>query len=621
MKDTTIRKCALYARVSTDRQSRVEEGSLDTQFSLMERYVAFENDKNDKGTDAPWEIIDQYREEGKSGKDTDREEYQRMMSDIESGQVNTVIVHKIDRITRSLRDFYDMWETFENHNVHFVSLHEKFDTTNAIGRAMLKLILVFAELEREQTSERTQKTMLHRAEEGLFNGGFKILGYDRDPDNKGLLIVNEEEAKIVVEQVFSKCVELGSGGAVARHLNRIGVRKAVFVSRRGNERGGGAYSKAEVLRMLTNVTYLGKVPYGGEVYEGRQEAIVSVDLFNQVQEILARNRITTSNDRDPRVHCYLLQGLLRCGKCGAMMTPTHSCGRNKVKHFYYQCTRKARSGGTECDSKYIPAEAVEAYVLDELRRVLGNDEVLSEVIEQSNGQRGDRLKTMKHERRLIQRRLQDLGGRISQLLGAIETGTSIKSVEDRMLVLEGEKLSLEEELSTLDEEIERTETNTVSVTDMAKSYKDFPAILDELEQVGDRHTLREVLRHSVEVIDWHLDADDPTQGEALIMLFEEQLPSSKALTSAKETPGEPLLTEWCDRRSERLPVQNALRNDSRESRIRNRRFGTGLRIFESFTVAQRQSTLLELFLSWLTVGVKRTVFADRVVASITVATD
>ena len=135
-----------------------EDGGLDTQFGLMEKQVEFENAKESDGT---WEIVDRYREEGRSGKDLDRPEFKRMMNDIREGKVNTVIVYKIDRITRSLRDFYDLWETFEEYEVQFVSLHEKFDTTTAVGRAMLKLILVFAELEREQTAERTSATMRH----------------------------------------------------------------------------------------------------------------------------------------------------------------------------------------------------------------------------------------------------------------------------------------------------------------------------------------------------------------------------------------------------------------------------------------------------------------------------
>ena len=115
-------KCALYGRVSTHRQAVVQEGGLDTQFKLMEKRIELENQKED---DVQWAIADRYREEGWSGKTTDRPEYQRMMRDIEAGKIDIVIVQKIDRVTRSLRDFYDLWETLEKAGVQFVSVNSK----------------------------------------------------------------------------------------------------------------------------------------------------------------------------------------------------------------------------------------------------------------------------------------------------------------------------------------------------------------------------------------------------------------------------------------------------------------------------------------------------------------
>jgi site-specific DNA recombinase len=196
------RFCGLYGRVSTARQAEVIDGGLDTQFDLMARRVEWENDSDNENT---WVVVDRYREEGFSGKNLERPEFRRIVEDIKAGRVNTVVVQKIDRITRSLRDFFDLWEFFERHGVQFISLHEKFDTTTAVGRAMLKLILVFAELEREQTSERTAATLAYRARQGLRNGG-RIYGYDLDPDNKGVLKIVPEQAEHVLHDFFEKCV-------------------------------------------------------------------------------------------------------------------------------------------------------------------------------------------------------------------------------------------------------------------------------------------------------------------------------------------------------------------------------------------------------------------------------
>ena len=180
------RKVALYGRVSSVRQAMVQDGGLDTQFDLMERQVELWNSAKPED----WRVVDRYREEGKSGKNLDRPEFKRLMADMEAGRVDTVVVQKIDRITRSLRDFYVLWETFQQHGVSFVSLHENFDTTSAVGRAMLKLILVFAELEREQTGERTKATLEYRAAQGLWGSGRPPRGYRRHEEESGVLVVD-----------------------------------------------------------------------------------------------------------------------------------------------------------------------------------------------------------------------------------------------------------------------------------------------------------------------------------------------------------------------------------------------------------------------------------------------
>ncbi|MFH1707002.1 MAG: recombinase family protein [Planctomycetota bacterium] len=185
-------KCGVYIRVSTPRQAAVDEGSLDMQEERLKDFVVFQN----KNTGQPWELTELYREEGRSGKNVKRPEYQRMMADIMSGRINTVICAKIDRITRSLRDFYSLLEIMEQYGVQFISRSENFDTKTAMGRTMLKIILIFAELEREQTGERTSSVMDHRAHQGFWNGG-QVLGYRLDPNKKGHIIPDPEYAPVV----------------------------------------------------------------------------------------------------------------------------------------------------------------------------------------------------------------------------------------------------------------------------------------------------------------------------------------------------------------------------------------------------------------------------------------
>jgi len=157
--------CGLYVRVSTERQSELKDGSLDTQIDRLKQYIGFRTKSLiDDTKSTKWKAVEVYREEGRSGKNTERPALQKLLSDIKAGSINTVLCTKIDRITRSLIDFYKLIEIFTKHNVDFISLEENFDTSTPMGKAMLKMTLIWAELEREQTSHRTKEKMFWRAQ-------------------------------------------------------------------------------------------------------------------------------------------------------------------------------------------------------------------------------------------------------------------------------------------------------------------------------------------------------------------------------------------------------------------------------------------------------------------------
>jgi len=146
------RQCALYIRVSTTNQA--EEGeSLDEQEERLQNYCAY------KG----WKNFKIYREEGFSGKDMKRPAFQQMMSELHKDKINTIIVKKIDRLSRSIIDFENIYKVIESKGADLVSIQENFDTSTAIGRAVIRIILIFAQMEREQTSERTIDVMAYRA--------------------------------------------------------------------------------------------------------------------------------------------------------------------------------------------------------------------------------------------------------------------------------------------------------------------------------------------------------------------------------------------------------------------------------------------------------------------------
>jgi len=514
------RMCGLYGRVSTVRQAQVVDGGLDTQFDLMERRIEWENDSDELNK---WTVVDAYREEGFSGKDLERPEFKRMASDIEAGRINTVVVQKIDRITRSLRDFFELWEFFEKHGVQFISLHEKFDTTSAVGRAMLKLILVFAELEREQTSERTAATMSYRARQGLRNGG-RIYGYELDPDNKGVLLVEPEQAAHVRHDFFEKCVELGSAGAVQRYLHQRGIITPEFVSRRGKTQGGKPFNKPAVIRMLTNPFYVGKISWKGEVFDGQHEPIVPDKLFEEVQRILGRNRKGRNNRKIQRQHLFILQGLMRCGRCGCMMTPRSSHGRGGKKYFYYECGKHARTQGLECNTSYVPAEPAEEFVIEQLKQAVLSEDEIRKVVEEANKKRSQTMKGLIAEETQAKKHLAQLRKKIEAIVSAVEEGKSFRAFSKRLQILEAEEEELTKALEAITLKKDKTEERLLSAEVMAENYRTVPQIIDELVATENWMRLKSVLSQYVDVIEWHEDEDDRRAGTVRIMLFEHAYP-------------------------------------------------------------------------------------------------
>jgi site-specific DNA recombinase len=510
------RKVALYGRVSSVRQALVVDGGLDTQFSQMERQVALWDDTKPEA----WEIVERYREEGRTGKNLDRPEFKRLMADIKAGRIDTVVVQKIDRISRSLRDFYDLWEMFQQHDVHFVSLKESFDTTSAVGRAMLKLILVFAELEREQTGERTKATLQYRASTGLWGSGRPPRGYKRHGTEKGVLVLDPDEAKIVRTDMFERVLELGSAQGLVRELNTRGIHQQRFTNSRGQKKGGGRYSTNVICHLLVNPVYLGKIRFDGEIFEGRHEAIVSQELFDQVQAMLNANRVRRGPQRSQKEHVFLLEGLMRCGDCGSSMTPIWSTGANNLHYHYYGCCLRQRTSGTACSAGLVPAEEVEQFLLRELRSFALSDDEIDYVVERANGDHGVELRGKRKELTALRRRRGTAQQHVDELIRAVEGGGGFSSaIQSRLTALEAEGAELDVQVTKLEEEVAALEQVTVKRDDLAEVYTDFPAIWNRLIADGDRYDLRAQIRRMISVAEWSWDSMDKRVAQLDLGLF------------------------------------------------------------------------------------------------------
>jgi len=395
-----MKKCGLYLRVSTQMQVDVKAGSLDTQ---EEKLISFVNLKN--SADEEWKVFKVFREEGRSGKDTDRSRLQELLADIEKGLINTVLVVRIDRITRSSLDFYKLFDFFQEHKIDFISLNESFDTSTPTGRVIVKIIVALAELEREQTSERIKDKMLWRAQQGFWNGATP-LGYDLDSENKGILCLNKEEAELV-NLIFNIYLKTGSLDRTAAILNEKGYRGKEYVTKKGKLHKGHKFNRVSVSRILRSPTYIGSVRHKGDAYPGKHQAIVSDELFERVNKLLDKNKNTRTNYKEEQKHNFLLRGLLKCGRCESSMYPKTSGGRSNL-YFYYRCSKNDFRLDDRCVTGYVPAEDIEDAVVREIKKVGENLDLMDEVIKDANRDGEEKIAELKKRKKTLERKLPSL---------------------------------------------------------------------------------------------------------------------------------------------------------------------------------------------------------------------
>jgi site-specific DNA recombinase len=516
-KDTKKHKrlrIAGYVRVSSQRQA-TEGDSLVAQEHEIEQEVEFR--KRREGWDV--ESLEFYIDAGKSAKDQNRPQLQRLKRDIVAGKIDIVICFKLDRITRSMKDFVDLWALFDEHEVDVISLREKFDTSMPTGEAMVQLIMVFAQLERKMTAERTYSIMRDRVERGLWNGGH-VLGYRSKKDEPGHLEVDEEAAALV-RLIFDSYEELGSSGAVTRRLSDKGIRYPSYTTRTGKQRGGNLFAKQKVTGILRNPVYIGRIRWGDAEHEGNHPPIISNEQFERVQEQLEQLVKRRVNLRKPKGRHYLLSGLLRCS-CGAHMVGYSTKGRNRT-HYYYRCTRQNHEGGKySCSAPRVPAEALEDAVIGRIR-VLGNatearEKIVQRAIACLDGESVKLAKEADILRRQHQKTKADIGRLIEVLksLGA----KALASVQAELQRLEREDKDIGRELAAIEKRQEPMERISEDATAFVRTWQDVGDLLDAATH--EERLL--ILRHYVEVIELHSTDSKGKTGTYALRLFPEVSP-------------------------------------------------------------------------------------------------
>lgn len=277
--------CAIYTRKSTEHGLDMEFNSLQNQEESCKAYILSQAFNG-------WEYVKTYSDGGISGGTMERPGLQALLNDIREGDIQVVVVYKVDRLSRSIIDFHKMMQEFDKHGCNFVSITQSFDTSNSMGKLTLNMLLSFAQFEREVSAERVRDKIAASKAKGLWMGGTPPLGYDLKDKQ---LIPNPKEAELV-NLIFNKYLELENMLAVAEWLNQNGYHTKCWVPHGGQLRGGKAFQKSSIQRILTNPVYIGKVAHRAKnkIYQGKHEAIVPKDVWEQAQEFI-RRRIKDKN--------------------------------------------------------------------------------------------------------------------------------------------------------------------------------------------------------------------------------------------------------------------------------------------------------------------------------------
>jgi site-specific DNA recombinase len=350
-------RCAIYTRKSTEEGLDQEFNSLDAQREAAEAFVQSQRREG-------WIALPElYDDGGFTGANMDRPALTRLLLAVEAGELDCVVVYKVDRLSRSLLDFTRMLSVFEKHEVSFVAVTQQFNTSTSLGRLTLNILLSFAQFERELIGERTRDKMSAARRKGKWVGGCPVLGYDVDPGG-GRLIVNEEEAECV-RAIFALFEEYGSVQPTLAEIKRRGWRLKGWTRKTGQFRPGGSFALPSLRRLLTNILYTGAVRHKGEPYPGEHAAVLAPGTWERVQNLIT-HRVGVARGKSRNKHLALLSGLLLCDSCATPMVYSYS-GKNDRKYPYYVCLNAQRKGWAVCPAKSLPARGIEESVLERIR--------------------------------------------------------------------------------------------------------------------------------------------------------------------------------------------------------------------------------------------------------------
>ncbi|OPX89422.1 MAG: DNA-invertase hin [Pelotomaculum sp. PtaB.Bin104] len=521
---------AIYTRQSKDKK---DSCSLEMQ---MERCIAL---CQANGWD--WKV---YSDPGRSGKDLYRPAFQKMMSDIKNQKINVVLVYRIDRISRNIRDFFNLMEEFKQLEIGFRSLTENFDTTTPLGRAMLGLVAIFAQLERETTAERVRDNMLDRAREGIWNGGPVNYGFGL---KKSVTIVNNKEKNITALEPIQEQLEnverffewyLKPGGSVRRNVHKANSPPSIPTN------NGKPWACNQMTRLLRNPIYCtadqDAYEYFSEIgveiasdpsefdgirglmwYNRRKPHGRASTKFRDVDEwilvignwpgtvpgktfVAAQRKLDGNKEKPPRAATGkrgLLAWLLKCGHCGKSMTYAINKKSNKDDGYtygYYRCRSRREMGKSVCHGGQIRGEVIESAVIEVLKKLCSDEKILNEALTAAKKELDKVWEPLFEEKKRLYAAIEEFSEEEQNLIKALgKSRIPINLIELRLEEISKEKEIYMEKLRLLEQRMDEENYTPVDVEIVSNNLKSFNKCFDALEFEDQRALIQSLIESVV----------------------------------------------------------------------------------------------------------------------------
>ena len=363
-KPETLR-CAVYVRKSNEKGLELAYNSLHAQFDAASAFIRSHESLG-------WVQMEKvYEDGGYTGGNMNRPALQQLFADIRAGLVDVVVAYRYDRLTRSFMDFARILELFEHYNVAFVSVSEPIDTSSPMGKFLPGILILIAQVERENDSRRIQDKINASRRKGLWTGGITPVGYKR-VDRR---LVPDEVYAPVVKAIFERYKELGSPKSVARELNLAQRLRP----------NGKKWTTDHIATIVRNPVYAGIIVISqtGEMCKAVHEPLITVEEFRKIRAV---QKLHTRREGKKATHCVPLRGKVYCGVCGKLMTPMFTCRKHDVttRYAYFKCMRGQELAEDNCPIKTVPERMLNSVVATELAAFMARDRFLNLI---ANGDR------------------------------------------------------------------------------------------------------------------------------------------------------------------------------------------------------------------------------------------